>query len=69
MIYLDMAALYAGYICIALGLVSVVALSLIGTAMLINRAIWHVINTCGGMKNLRLFRDWYLNHHKLEGEQ
>lgn len=48
-----------GYVTIMLCSVAFLALATIGAAKLCNRAVWMVVDSCGGLKTLQEFRDWY----------
>lgn len=56
--------LFLGYCVLVLGGAAVVFAALIAVSALANRATWHVVEACGGIKTLREFGVWHRNNKK-----
>lgn len=56
---MDAVAMVVGQVVIWCVLIAAAALSVIGAAKLVNRAVWELLGCYGGIKTFNEFRRWY----------
>ena len=56
---MDEFAMWIGYALMAACAVAATSAAVIGAVMLLNRAIWKLLEPYGGFKTFQRFREWY----------